>query len=406
MQLPPLPNAEGVQRSSETQRTQAHSRVAKFVVPEIVFGEGTLAEVGHAARRVGGCHVLVVTDPQVVEAGWADRAVSSLREAGLGCSVWHDLTPNPKDHEVAAGFQRYAEQGCDVLVAVGGGSCIDAAKGIAVLSTNSGRILDYEGIDRVAKPIPPVVAAPTTSGSGADVSQFAIITDTTRRIKATLIGRALVPDISITDPRLTTTLPNLFRAATGMDALTHGIEAFVSRAASFLTDSHALNAIRLIGEHLPRTIEDPGDRLARASVARASLEAGLAFTNAILGATHAMSHQLGGALDLPHGMLDAILLPHVMRCNAEAVPERYVPIAEALSLDVGRLGAGKAAEAAAAAVEELTRTVGLPARLADLGVRPSDLELLAEHALHDACMTTNPRLMTASGVAALFKEAL
>lgn len=376
-------------------------------MPEVVFGEGTLAEVGHAARRLGGRHVLVVTDPQILEAGWVDQAVSCLREADLGCSVWHDLTPNPKDHEVAAGFERYAEQGCDVLVAVGGGSCIDAAKGIAVLSTNGGRILDYEGIDRVTRPIPPLVAVPTTSGSGSDVSQFAVITDTARRLKATVIGRALVPDISITDPRLTTTLPNQFRAATGMDALTHGIEAYVSRAASFLTDSLALNAIRLIGEHLPRTIDHPDDRWARAATARASLEAGMAFTNAILGATHAMSHQLGGALDLPHGVVDGILLPHVIRFNAEAAPERYLPVAEALGVRPGRArGAAEVAEAAAAAVEELARTVGLPPSLGHLGVRLSHLEELADHALHDACMTTNPRAMTADDVATVFKAAL
>ncbi len=407
MQLLHHPSAPGIlSAAGHDPAAPPAARVSKFIVPEIVFGEGALTEVGDAARRVGGRHVLVVTDPNIIQAGWVDRATALLEAAGLRWSVWHGLTANPKDREVAAGFEHYAERGCDVLVAIGGGSSIDTAKGIAVLSANGGRILDYEGIDRVTKPIPPLVAVPTTSGSGADVSQFAIITDTTRRLKATLIGKALVPDISVTDPRLTTTLSEFQRAATGMDALTHGIEAYVSIAASFLTDTHALNAIRLIGGYLRHTIEDPDDAQARASMARASLEAGLAFTNAILGATHAISHQLGGALDLPHGLVDSILLPHVMRFNAAAVPERYVPIAEALGLDVRGLPVGEAGEAAAVAVEELAGKLGLPPGLASIGVQSSDLDLFAKNALDDACMTTNPRPVSADDVVALFEAAL
>src|SRR6185312_15689428 len=204
------------------------------------------------------------------------------------------VTPNPKDHEIEAGHERYREAGCDVVLGIGGGSVIDAAKGVALLAANGGRI---------EHPIPPLIMMPSTSGTGADVSQFCIVTDTVRHTKITIMGRALVPDVSVIDPRLLTTMSDALGAATGLDALTHGIEAFVSLAHGPLTDHHALQAIAMVNGNLARTIHRPDDIAARASMAQAALEAGLAFTNAILGATHAMSHQVGGMLDLPHGVV-------------------------------------------------------------------------------------------------------
>jgi alcohol dehydrogenase len=380
--------------------------VSKYVVPEVVFGYGALAEIGHAARRLGAVRPFLVTDPGIIEAGWVAEAVDHLNDVGLEPVQWSALTPNPKDHEVAAGAETYRAAECDVIVVVGGGSCIDAAKGIAVVSSNGGGILDYEGIDKVTRPIPPMVVTPSTSGTGADVSQFAVISDTTRHVKATLIGRALVPDISVTDPRLLTTMPDWLAATTGLDALTHGIEAYVSLAASFLTDEHALSAVHLVHNNLKRTIDEPNDLDARNGMARASLTAGLAFTNAILGATHAMSHQLGGATDLPHGMLNAVLLPHVMRFNAVRVPERFMPIARALGIDAARMPAEEAAELAAETVAELARGVGAPTRLRDLGIKEEDLPVYAEHTLADACITTNPRDASITDVIDLFREAL
>jgi alcohol dehydrogenase class IV len=380
--------------------------VRKYLVPEIIFGRGALTEVGSAAARLGGRRVFVVSDPGVIEAGWLDRALAYLREVGLEYRVWHDVTPNPKDYEVAAGFAAYASSGCDALLAIGGGSVIDAAKGVAILSGNGGQIGDYEGIDKVEHPIPPFVAVPSTGGSGADVSQFAIITDTARRRKMTLIGRALVPDISITDPRLLVTMDPQLTAATGMDALTHGIEAYVSKAASFLSDTHALGAIRLVSANLWQSVETPSDLDAREGMAQASLQAGLAFTNAILGATHAVSHQLGGALDLPHGELNAVLLPHVMRFNAVAQPFRFIEVARALGVSVDGLSPVEAAEAAIDRVRRLADDIGVPRGLAQLGVNAADIDQFAHDALDDACITTNPRPTTADDVAALLAEAL
>ena len=389
------------------QRRSWPSGVAKYLVPEIVFGAGVLDEVGHAARRLGAIRPLLVTDAGVMAAGWGEQAQQHLREAGLSTTTWSGVTPNPKDHEVVQGARMYAESGCDVVVAVGGGSAIDAAKAIAVLVSNGGSVFDYEGIDKIPRPIPPLVAAPTTAGTGADVSQFAVITDTARGLKATLIGKTLVPDISLTDPCLLVTMPDWLAATTGLDALTHGVEAYVSRAASFLTDEHALSAVALVGTHLARSVHDPEDRAARLGMARASLSAGLAFTNAILGAAHAISHQIGGALDLPHGMLNAVLLPHVVRFNAVAAPGRFRRLAEALGVSgAAQLADDEVGDALALQIAELAGAIGAPRRLADIGVRTGHLPAFARQTLADACLTTNPRAVSEADVTAILLAAL
>ncbi len=373
-------------------------RVSKFVIPEVIFGIGTLAEVGGAVRRVGGHRPMLVSDPGVLAAGWVDRALPHLADVRVQSRLWHDLTPNPKDFEVEAAFESYRENGCDALLAIGGGSCIDVAKAVAVLSGNGGRILDYEGIDRATSPIPPMVMVPTTGGSGADVSQFCVVTDTTRRLKATIGGRALVPEISLTDPELLTTMPAELTAHTGLDALSHAIESCVSEACDFLSKVHAVAAIEAIAHHLPRAVQDPLDLDAREAIARASLQAGLAFSNALLGATHAIAHQIGGALDLPHGLLNAILMPHVMRFNAETHASRYVDVARALGVAVGGLSPTAAADAAIGRVEDLVRALGIPAGLRALGVDQADFGRFGVNALRDAYITTNPRPVTEADV--------
>lgn len=381
--------------------------VSKYLVPEILFGAGVLEQVGDAARRLGAVRPLLVSDPGVLDAGWTPAAQRDLAAAGLAVTTWTALTPNPKDHEVVAGAAAYLEHGCDVLVAVGGGSAIDAAKAIAVLVSNGGDIFDYEGIDRIPRPIPPLVAAPTTAGTGADVSQFAVITDTKRRLKATMIGRTLVPDISLTDPRPLVTMPDWLAATTGLDALTHGVEAYVSQAASFLTDEHALTAVALVGRHLERSVHDPGDPGARTGMARASLSAGLAFTNAILGAAHAISHQVGGMLDLPHGMCNAVLLPHVVRFNAATDPDRFRALAEAMGVTRAPvLPADEVGEALADRISVLATSIGAPRTLAEIGVTEADLAGFAVQTLGDACLTTNPRAVSESDVLSILKAAL
>jgi len=392
--------------AAEVGAMELRGKLEKFLIPETIFGVGSLAEVGDAVRRAGGSRALVVTDDGVLAAGWVDRALPHLTAAGVSFHVWSGVTPNPKDAEVEAGFECYAGSGCDVVVAIGGGSPMDAAKAIAVLSGNGGHILDYEGIDTIGKPIPPMVMVPSTGGSGSDVSQFCVITDTTRRLKATIAGRALVPDISVTDPSLLTTMPAELSAHTALDALSHGVEAYVSKAASFLSDGHALAAIRGVLDHLLATLDDPADLRAREGIARASLQAGIAFTNALLGATHAIAHQIGGYLELPHGLLNAILLPHVMRFNAVTHADRFVGVAAALGVETARLTPAESAEAAVASVHRLREKVGIPAGLAAVGVRREHVPRFAENALNDAYITTNPRVVSKDDVERICLAAL
>ncbi|TFV57618.1 iron-containing alcohol dehydrogenase [Mycobacterium sp. PS03-16] len=382
------------------------TRLLKFHAPEIVFGLDSMAEAAHAALRHGALRPLLVTDGGLIEAGWVDELAGYLRTQCVDARVWSAVTPNPKDHEITAGYQYYAEHGCDVLIALGGGSVIDAAKGIAILAANGGDILEYAGVDKATMPIPPLVVVPTTSGTGADVSQFCIVTDTTRNTKVTILGRALVPDVTVIDPRVLTTMPEWLNAATGLDALTHGIEAFVSLGHNQLTDHHALRAVLMVIENLADTIERPRNLPSRVLMAQASLEAGLAFTNAILGAAHAMSHQVGGLLDLPHGVINGVLLPHVIRFNADADPAPFATIAGCLGLVDRRAPATEAAHALADRVATLAADVGVPRGLADLGVRDADVPRLARTALQDACMSTNPRPADEALVEALFRAAM
>lgn len=376
--------------------TNSPRAVAKFLVPDVIFGIGVLSEVGQVARRQGAVHVLVVSDRGVAEAGWTSEVLRQLAAAGVSAQLWDELTPNPKDHEVAAGCVAYLESGCDILVAVGGGSCIDAAKAIAVLATqarhdSTAGIVSYAGVGKVSGPLPPTVMVPTTGGSGSDVSQFCVVTDTIRRLKITIGARALVPDISVTDPRALTTVPHDISAFTAIDVLSHAIESYLSLAASFLTDTHALSAIRGVCEHLLPALDRPGDLSPREGLARASLQAGLAFSNALLGATHAISHQIGGLTDLPHGLLNAILLPYVMEFNAAVAVDRLADVAGAMGLRTGLMTPREAADAAIQTVRAFAGKAGLPATLREIGIELSQLDDVARNALQDAYIVTNPR---------------
>ena len=384
---------------------------AKFLVPDVIFGTGVLAEVGQAARRQGAVRVLVVSDRGVAEAGWTSEVLRHLAEAGVSAQLWDALTPNPKDHEVLNGYAAYTEGGCDVLVAVGGGSCIDAAKAIAVLTAQdsqeagAGGIAGYAGVGKVAGPLPPTVMVPTTGGSGSDVSQFCVVTDTERRTKLTIGARALVPDISVTDPRALLTVPHDITAYTAIDVLSHAVESYLSLAASFLTDTHALTAVRGACEHLLPALDHPGDLRAREGLAGASLQAGLAFSNALLGATHAISHQLGGLTDLPHGLLNAILLPHVMEFNASAAPGRLADVAAAMGLRTALMTQPEAADAAIQNVRAFAGKAGLPTTLREIGVTYAQLDQVARGALRDAYIVTNPRPVAEADARAICQAA-
>ena len=372
----------------------------KFVSPEFVFGAGARDLVGRYAKNLAVGKVLVVTDPGVTAAGWTTDATACLEAEGIPFVVFSDVSPNPRAEQVMAGARLYKSEGCSGIVAVGGGSPMDCAKGIGIVSTNDAHVLTFEGVDEVPVPGPPLVCIPTTAGTSADVSQFAIITDTQRQVKVAIISKSVVPDAALIDPMTTMTMDARLTAATGMDALTHGIEAYVSNANSPITDLHALEGIRLLFTNLVRAATNPRDVDARARLMLGCLHTGLAFSNASLGAVHAMAHSLGGLLDVPHGEANAILLGPVMAYNFDAAPERYRRMAEAFGI-----GDGGPSELVAA-IERLRREAGITWKLNDVGVESKHIPALANNALHDVCMVTNPRRPTQGEIEEVYARAL
>lgn len=372
----------------------------KFVAPEFVCGHGALQLAGRYARNFGMKQVLLVTDPGVRAAGWADAVGESLTEAGIPFTIFDSLSPNPRSGQVMAGVEIYRSEECNGIVAVGGGSPMDCAKGIGIAGSNMQDILTFEGADRVPVPASPLICIPTTAGSSADVSQFAIITDEERKRKIAIISKTLVPDISLLDPEPLTTMPRELTVDAGMDALCHAIEAYVSNASSPMTDLHALEAIRLIHTALPAVIDAPEDLNLRFSTLLASLHAGLAFSNASLGAAHAMAHSLGGTLDLPHGRCNALLLEHVISANYEAAPDRY----DRIRAIIGRGQDEKTT--LAEMVAAFRRTLGITETLAAAGVSEDGIRTLAAKAYADPCLVTNPRRLTCEDIERIYEYAL
>jgi len=378
----------------------------KFVAPEFIFGVGARRRVADYARHLRARRVLIVSDPGVIAAGWLKDVQADLAEAGIESLVFHALTPNPKDHEVMAGAAFYASERCDVIVALGGGSVIDCAKGIGIVHANKCDISAFEGVDQVDLPSPPLICIPTTAGTSADISQFCIIANTPGRYKMAIISKTVVPDVALVDPETTLTMGSYLTACTGLDALTHAMEAFVSTASSPVVDVHALEAIRLVWNNIEKAVAEPGVLPARENMLLGSLQAGLAFSNASLGAVHALAHSLGGFLDLPHGECNALLLEHVVRFNIDAAPDRYGRIGEAMGIDMRGMTERERAKRIILALGALRKRVGILDSLASRGVRAADIPELATHALIDACMYTNPRRARIDDVKAIYGDAL
>ncbi len=362
-----------------------------FLAPEIVYGQGALSLSGRHASNFGASKVFIVTDPGVRKAGWTLSVEKSLKGSKIPYAVFDGVTANPKDHEVMEGAKICRDEGCDLIIAVGGGSPMDCAKGIGVVMGNPGNILEFEGVDMIPNPGPPLIFIPTTSGSSADVSQFAIITDTRRKVKIAIISKMVIPDIALVDPGTTATMSPELTAATGMDALCHAFEAFVSTAASPLTDMAARAAVRIVSENLLKAYQEPDNMIFRDKMMTASLMAGLAFSNASLGLVHAMAHSLGGALGLPHGECNALLLEKVVRFNYPASSEKYDQLAEAMHLNMEEYGFPEKGVVISNRITSLRKQLEIDQKLIDLGVRSSDIPRLAEFAFMDPCLATNPK---------------
>jgi len=378
----------------------------KFVAPEFIFGPDALQLVGRYLHNFGARKVLIVTDPGLIEAGLTDTLVKLIVEDGVQFSIFSEISANPRDSEVMAGVEQYLREQCDIIVAIGGGSPMDCAKGIGIVATNGHHIAFFEGIDNVPEPGPPLICIPTTSGSSADVSQFAIISVPSRMTKIAIISKTMVPDVALIDPVVTLSMSPHLTACTGLDALVHAFEAYVSTANSPLFDLHALDAIRLVNTYLPLAIEHPDNIEYRTQMSLASLQAGLAFSNASLGAVHAMAHSLGGLLDLPHGECNAILLDRVVAFNFPSARARYEKIAEAMDVSPQNLSTDEIQKKLIDAIVTLRQGAGISTCLRDHGAKLSDIPQLAEKALSDPCMVTNPRRPNKRDIELIYEEAL
>ncbi len=378
----------------------------KFLSPEIVYGEGAISLSGRHANNLGASKVLIVTDPGVQRAGWTDAVERSLIKSDIPYCVFKGVTENPKDHEVMDGASLYTQEDCDLIIAVGGGSPMDCAKGIGVVVGNSGNILEYEGVDMVPEPGPPLIFIPTTAGTSADVSQFAIITDTARKVKIAIISKMVIPEIALIDPVTTTTMSSELTAATGMDALCHAFEAFMSTASSPLTDMAAIRAIEIIAGSLVHAYQSPDEIIWRDKMMTASLMAGLAFSNASLGLVHAMAHSLGGLLGLPHGECNALLLEKVVQFNYSSSPEKYDRLALAMKMDLHSDNEFEKAEMISGKIAALREELNIRQCLSDLGVRASDVQQLAAFAFLDPCLATNPKEVAVADIEAIYQQML
>lgn len=378
----------------------------KFVIPEFVFGVGARFLAGRYALNFGARKVLVVTDPGVIAAGWVNPLLERLEQDGLGYAVFQQVHSNPRDFEVMAGAEMYRTEHCNAIVTIGGGSPMDCAKGIAIVSANQRNILEFEGVDEVPNPGPPLICIPTTAGSSADVSQFAIINDTPRKVKIAIISKTMVPDAALVDPEPTLSMDPYLTACTGVDALTHAVEAYVSNAHSPVTNLHAAEAIRLIWRYLPLVIANPHDLEARTQMMLASMYAGLAFSNASLGAVHAMAHSLGGYLDLPHGECNALLLEHVVSYNFTAAVEDYTQIGRMLDLPLDQVDLDARKNILVQALRNFRLRVGITRSLGPVGVNSGNIPMLAGKAFRDPCLVTNPRKLNEEDIVQIYASAL
>jgi len=371
--------------------------------PRLILGEGALEQLRSELPALG-TKILVVTDPGIVGAGILDTVISILGDSGPAIATFTEVVGNPDVATVKAAEKSRVDNSADILVAIGGGSSMDVAKAIAVLATNGGTITDYEGVDKFRLPPLPVIAIPTTVGSGSEVTKGAVITNPETHVKMVVVSDLMFARIAVLDRRVVSGLPGRIAATTGMDALTHAIEAYVAKGANPITDAINIGAIELIGRNL--VAASKGDEDALYNMLVASSMAGIGFHDAGLGAVHALANTLGAHFGIHHGTANALFLPYVMDFNLPAAPARFARIAEALGVDTCTLTDAEAALQAAAAVHQLAADTGIPRTLSELGVDEDAIEMLAEDALLQADLPGNPREASLDDLLTLYRRAL
>ncbi|MGB9792296.1 MAG: iron-containing alcohol dehydrogenase [Thermacetogeniaceae bacterium] len=374
---------------------------------KIEYGRGLVKRLNDKIQQLGKHEAIVATDPGVAKAGLIDPIVATLKEMSIPTQVFAEVESNPRG-ETCDRVAALVKNPNDVFfIAVGGGSSIDTVKAAIVTVAHGGKTLDYQrGRKPVTKPCPPFIAIPTTAGTGAEVTPWAVITDTSQKKKVVIFGNQTWPTMAILDPELTLSLPPKLTAETGMDALTHLIEAFTSTYADPLTQALTIKGIEMVGKWLRKAVANPNDLEARANMLVASMLGGLALNYAGLGAVHACSHPLGAFYDIGHGVANAIMLPVVMKFNMIGCPELYKEVARALGVNVCGMNDYEAAEAAVEAVCKLNEDIGIPKNLKELGVPESELEELGRAALKETSnLCSNPRVPSEEQLINIFKSA-
>lgn len=377
------------------------------IPPTIITGAGSSEEAGEQAKRLGASNVLIVTDPGIVKLGYVDQIVKNLNSVNKATSIFSDVTPDPTLQNVKDGLRQYNSENADLIVSIGGGSAIDCGKGIAMRLTNEGDFAEYMGVDKIPNPCAPLIAIPTTAGTGSEVTKVAVITDTERNVKMMLSSACLLPSVALVDPLLSLTTPPHLTAAVGVDALTHAIEAYISKRAQPLTDTLALNAIELISGSLRQAWADGGNIVARTNMMLGASIAGMAFSNSSVALVHGMSRPIGAYFHIHHGLSNAVLLLDVMEFSISGAPTRFADIAKAMGEQIDGLSPMKQADAAINAVERLVNDIEMP-RLGEIGIDKTDFDEVVEQMAVDAIASgspaNNPRQITQKEIIQLYHK--
>ena len=383
--------------------------VNRFILNEVsYFGPGARKELPGVVSRLGFKKALVVTDKGLVKFGVAKMVTDVLDEAGIAYEMYSEVKPNPTVTNVKMGVEAFAAAGADFIVAIGGGSSMDSAKGIGIVTNNPefADVVSLEGCAPTKHKTVPIIALPTTAGTAAETTINYVIIDEEKQKKMVCVDPNDIPCCSIIDAELMYTLPKGTTAATGMDALTHAIEGYITKAAWELSDMFELEAIRMINKHLRTAVYDPTNPVGRHGMAVAQYVAGMAFSNVGLGVVHGMAHPMGSLFDIPHGVANALLLPTVMEFNKPVCIDKYVEIAKAMDAYKDGMTKAEAAQAACDAVRALAIEVGIPQHLSELGISVDDIEALADQAIEDVCTPGNPRKVTRADIVALYNKVL
>ncbi len=357
-------------------------------VPEIFYGEGALGESQDKLGEMGE-KALIVTDDVMEEQGYLEKTEKALEESGVDYAVYQDVNTEPKDIHVENGAEIYQEKDCDFLLALGGGSPIDTMKAIGAVLTNPGHIRDYEGLGVIDNDTPPLVAIPTTAGTGSEVTQFTIIHDTRDDVKMLIGDAKLMPDAAVVDPTFTLTVPEEVTAATGIDALTHAVEAYTSKNHQPLADNFALSAIERIADNLRKACENGDDMEARSEMMLGAMEAGMAFNNSSVTIVHGMSRPIGACFHIPHGLSNAVLLEECMKFAADGAAERFADVAEAMGVNTDDMAVEEAAEKGVEAIGDLCDDIGIPS-LSEQGVSEDKFEEMKDKMAKDALDSGSP----------------